>query len=244
MKKTALVTGGGRGIGAAASEKLARSGYRVFINYNNSEKEALELTERLRLEGLEAEAVRADVADEDSVRKMVAGILDKTGGIDVVVNNAGISHYGMIQDVKDYEWDRVFDVNVRGVFHVCREAVKAMYWKRSGRIINVSSIWGISGASCESVYAASKAAVIGFTKSLAKELAPAGITVNCVAPGATETDMMKVLPEDAAALLKEETPLGRLAAPEEIAETIAFLASDAAGFMTGQVISPNGGLVI
>ena len=119
-----------------------------------------------------------------------------------------------------------------------------MYWKRSGRIINISSMWGICGASCESVYSASKAAVIGFTKSLAKELAPADITVNCVAPGATETDMMKELPEEAVELLKEETPLGRLASPEEIAETVAFLASDAAGFLTGQVISPNGGLVI
>jgi 3-oxoacyl-[acyl-carrier protein] reductase len=244
MKKTALITGGSRGIGAAVSEKLARSGYRVFINYHKSEQEALELAERLRQEGLEAEALCADVSDEESVRKMIAGILDKTGGIDVVVNNAGVSHYGMIQDVTDGEWDRVFDINVRGTFHVCREAVKAMYWKRSGRIVNVSSMWGISGASCESVYAASKAAVIGFTKSLAKELAPAGITLNCVAPGATETDMMKELPEETVELLKEETPLGRLAAPGEIAETIAFLASDAAGFMTGQVISPNGGLVI
>lgn len=243
MKKTALVTGGGRGIGAAVSEKLARSGYHVYINYHHSEARAKDLADRLCREGLEAEAVCCDVTDGEAVGEMISRIAEKSG-IDVLVNNAGVSHYAMIQDVTDAEWDRVFDINVKGTFHACREAAKAMYWKRSGRIINISSMWGICGASCESVYSASKAAVIGFTKSLAKELAPADITVNCVAPGATETDMMKELPEEAVELLKEETPLGRLASPEEIAETVAFLASDAAGFLTGQVISPNGGLVI
>ena len=242
--KTALVTGGGRGIGASICERLAREGYRVYINYNESETAAGKLADRLLAEGLDAEAIRADVTDAEAVRRMMGTILAKSGRIDLVVNNAGVSHYGMIQDVTDEEWDRVFDINVKGTFHVCREAARAMYWNRSGRIINIASMWGICGASCESVYSASKAAVIGFTKSLAKEFGPTGITVNCVAPGATDTDMMKELPKEASELLKEETPLGRIADPSEIAGIVAFLASEDAGFVTGQVISPNGGLVI
>ena len=242
--KTALVTGGGRGIGAAISERLARDGDRVYINYNKSEREAGKLAERLTAEGLTAKTIRADVTDAEEVRRLLGTILAECGRIDLVVNNAGVSHYGMIQDVTDEEWDQVFDINVKGTFHVCREAARAMYWNRSGRIINIASMWGICGASCESVYSASKAAVIGLSRSLAKEFGPAGITVNCVAPGATDTDMMKELPEEASAMLKEETPLGRIADPSEIAGTVAFLASEDAGFITGQVISPNGGLVI
>ena len=244
MKKIAVITGGSRGIGAAVCRRLAREGFRVYINYNNSPEPAEELARQLTKEGLDAKAVFADVTKEEDVREMLALVLEESGRIDVLVNNAGVSHYGMIQDISDEEMDRIFDINVKGTIRMCREAVKAMYWKRSGRIVNISSMWGISGASCESLYAASKAAIIGLTKSLAKELAPMGITVNCVAPGATQTDMMEELPEDAVDLLKEEIPLGRLASPEEIAETVAFLVSDAAGYMTGQVISPNGGLVI
>lgn len=235
MKKTALITGASRGIGAETARLLARDGWKVIISYLNSEKEALALSAEIG-----AAAVRADVADKEQVRRM----FHESGGVDLLVNNAGIALEQMFGDTSVEDWQRLFAVNVDGVFHCCQAALPHMIRQKSGRIINVSSIWGITGASCEVAYSATKAAVIGLTKALAKELGPSGICVNCVAPGVIGTDMNASLPESAMEMLKEETPLGRIGTARDVAETICFLASDAAAFITGQIISPNGGIVI
>ena len=235
MKKTAVITGGSRGIGASCAAMLAGDGYRVIIGYKESEEDARRLA---ALTG--GEAVRADVADSAAAGRLIAA----AGNADVLVCCAGIAHYGLFTDVTDAAWRKVFDVNVGGVINCCRAAIPGMVSRKSGRIITVSSVWGICGASCEAVYAASKAAVIGLTKSLAKELAPSGILVNCVAPGVIDTDMLSPLSAEDIAALRADTPVGRLGAPEDIAGLVRYLASDAASFITGQVISPNGGFLI
>ena len=166
------------------------------------------------------------------------------GGVDVLVNNAGIAQFKLFSDIKEEEWDKMFDVNVKGMFNCTQAAIPFMIHKKSGKVINISSIWGIAGASCEVHYSASKAAVIGFTKALSKELGPSGICVNCVAPGVVKTDMCESLSEEDFEALKEETPIGRIAKPEDISKTVLFLAGSGADFITGQVISPNGGIVI
>jgi 3-oxoacyl-[acyl-carrier protein] reductase len=235
MSKTALITGGSRGIGAACAEALASDGFRVVVGYNNSVAEAERIAATIG-----GVAIRADVSDTEAVGRMFASV----GDVDVLVCCAGVSLYGLFTDVTDDEWRRVFDVNVGGVIHCCRAAIHGMVRNKCGRIITVSSIWGICGASCEAVYAASKAAVIGLTKSLAKELGPSGITANCVAPGVIDTAMLSKLTDGEIAALREATPLGRLGTPGDVAATVRFLASDAAAFVTGQVVSPNGGLVV
>lgn len=232
--KRVLITGASRGIGAACARVFAKSGYDVIINYNNSKKEALELAEEIG-----AETIRADVSDSAQVAEMFKA----AGEVDVLVNNAGISGFYMLDAMSDDEWDRLIGVNLSGVFYCTRAVLPQMLRRKSGAIVNVSSMWGICGASCETAYSASKAGVIGLTKALAKEVGPSGIRVNCVAPGAVDTDMNKKLGEDAIKELCEETPLGRLGKPEEVARAILFLADDE-GFITGQVLSPNGGLVI
>ena len=244
MKKVAVVSGGSRGIGAAVCRAFGEAGYTVIINYKESRGSAEALAAELRLGGCNAEACCCDVRDGEAVSRMFEEIVKKYGRVDVLVNNAGVCHYGLLTDVSETDWDLLFDTNVKGVFHMCKAALKDMVWQKSGAIINISSMWGICGASCEAAYSASKAAVIGLTKALAKELGPSGIRVNCVAPGAVATDMMKDLSEETIALLKEETPLGVIGSPEQIAEAVLFLASEKAAFLTGQVISPNGGLVI
>ena len=235
MTKTALITGGSGGIGAACVTGLSRDGYNVVIGYNSGREEALRLAE---LTG--GQAVKADVTDSAAVDRL----FDTAGDIDVLVCCAGTPLYGLFTDVTEEQWKRVFDVNVGGVINCCRAVIPGMVRRKSGRIITVSSIWGICGASCEAVYSASKAAVIGLTKSLAKELGPSGILVNCVAPGAVETGMLSPLTGDDLEKLRADTPLGRLGAPEDIAGLVSYLASDAASFITGQVISPNGGFLI
>lgn len=235
MTKTALITGGSGGIGAACVTGLANDGYAVIIGYNNGETEARRLAE---LTG--GKAVQADVTDSAAVGRL----FDAAGDIDVLVCCAGIALYGLFSDVTDDEWKRVFDVNAGGVVNCCRAAIPGMVRRRSGRIITVSSVWGICGASCEAVYSASKAAVIGLTKSLAKELGPSGVLVNCVAPGAVDTDMLSSLSKGDFDRLRGDTPLGRLGTPEDVAGLVRFLASDAASFITGQVISPNGGFLV
>ena len=232
--KRVLITGASRGIGAACARVFAKSGYDVIINYKNSKKEALELAEEIG-----AETICADVSDSAQVAEMFKA----AGEVDVLVNNAGISGFYMLDAMSDDEWDRLIGVNLSGVFYCTRAVLPQMLRRKSGAIVNISSMWGICGASCETAYSASKAGVIGLTKALAKEVGPSGIRVNCIAPGAVDTDMNKKLGEDAIKELCEETPLGRLGKPEEVARAILFLADDE-GFITGQVLSPNGGLVI
>jgi 3-oxoacyl-[acyl-carrier protein] reductase len=186
----------------------------------------------------------ADFEKPDEIMSMFNDIDSNFGGLDLLVNNAGLAHYGLITDITPEEWRRLFAVNVDAVFHCCRLAIPHMVNQKSGKIINFSSIWGLSGASCEAAYSASKSAVIGLTKALAKELGPSGINVNCVAPGVIMTEMLSSLSAQALETLREETPLGRIGQPSDVAELVAFLASDKANFITGQIISPNGGFVI
>lgn len=242
--RAALITGASRGIGAATARLLAQRGCAVAVNYYRSEERALALVDELTRAGHTAMAVRADVADGVQVRRMVDNVLEKFCQLDILVCNAGIAKSGLISDLTQEEWRAIFAVNVDGVYHAVRCALPHMIHRKAGRIVTVSSMWGQVGASCEAAYSASKAAVIGLTKALAQELGPSGITVNCVAPGVIDTEMNReYTPEDLAALA-EQTPLGRLGTPEEVARTIAFLASDEAAFFTGQVLSPNGGFVL
>lgn len=235
MKKTALITGSSRGIGAACARALSASGHDVIINYFHSESQA-----QLLAAELGASAIKTDVSDSNQVNHMFDVIQD----VDILVCNAGISLTKLFGDTTDEEWHKIFAVNVNGVVNCCRAALPAMIRKKSGKIITMSSIWGITGASCESAYSASKSAVIGLTKALAKELGPSGITVNCVAPGVIETKMNEDLTKEALSCLKDQTPLGSIGTPEEVAALVKFLASAESGFITGQVISPNGGFLI
>lgn len=232
--RNVLITGASRGIGAATAREFAALGDRVIINYNKSKAEAEALAEEIG-----GVAICADVSKPDDVRKMIA----QAGEIDVLVNNAGICGFYMLDAMNDEEWKNMIETNLNSVFYCSREVLPAMINKKCGVIVNVSSIWGICGASCEVAYSAAKAGVIGFTKALAKEVGPSGIRVNCIAPGAIDTDMNKNLDDEARAAICEETPLGRLGTPEEIAKVIVFLANEN-GFITGQILSPNGGLVI
>ncbi|SMC55381.1 elongation factor P 5-aminopentanone reductase [Papillibacter cinnamivorans] len=244
MEKTALITGASRGIGRETARLLAREGYSLVLNYYRSEAEALDLAEELKRMGTRVLALRADVADREQVDGMVRSALAAFGGIDVLVNNAAVSLWGQFQDVTEEEWDRLFAVNVKGVFHCCRAVLPAMLRAKRGKIVNISSVWGMTGASCEAAYSASKAAVIGLTRALAKELGPSGIRVNCVAPGVIDAGMSRNLSESALSALREETPLSMLGSPADVAGAVLYLASDSADFITGQVLSPNGGFVI
>jgi len=235
MKKKALITGASRGIGAECARKFAAAGFHVVINYNISEKAALALAEETG-----GEAVRADVSDLGQVESMFR----KIGHIDVLVCNAGIALQRLFTDITPAEWRNMFAVNVDGVYNCCRSAIPSMVHEKNGRIITVSSMWGITGASCESAYSSTKAAIIGLTKSLAKELGPSGITVNCVAPGVIATEMNRSLPDNALDALRGETPLGVIGSPADVANAVLFLASASSSFITGQVISPNGGFLI
>ena len=240
MNKTVLITGASRGIGACAARAFAAEGCKVAVNYFKSEKEAVRLADEIG--GI---AVKADVSDPEQADKLVKKTLENFGHIDVLVNNAAIAlTQKVLSDVDADEWDRIFAVNVRGVFNCTKAALDSMLTRHSGKIINISSIWGITGGSCEVAYSASKAAVIGFTKALAKETAPSGITVNCIAPGVVKTDMNAHLSDEDYAALAKETPLGRIGTPQDIAGTMLFLASSAADFITGQVIGTDGGISI
>ncbi len=244
MNRTALITGASRGIGRAAAELLAERGYRLMLNYFRSEGSVQELKQKLTAAGADAEIFQADVGDPRQAEAMAEACCKRFGRVDVLINNAGIADVGLLTEVTDERWDQLWRVNVGGVFYTCRAVLPGMIREKRGKIINLSSIWGIAGASCEAAYSATKAAVIGLTKALAKEVGPSGIQVNCIAPGAVETDMNAALDEAALRSLREETPLGRLGTPREIAAAIAFLASEESDFITGQVLSPNGGLVI
>lgn len=237
--KTVLITGASRGIGCETARKFHENGYNVIINYNKNEKAALELHSQLP----NSMAVKADVSNETEVKNMVDAVIQKYGFIDVLVNNAGIAQQKLFTDISTEEWNNMMNVNLNSIYYTCKYVVPYMISKKMGKIINVSSMWGVTGASCEVHYSASKAAVIGFTKALAKELGPSGIHVNAVAPGTIMTDMCN-FDDETLDLIKEETPLGRVGKAGDVANSIYFLASDQADFMTGQVISPNGGMVI
>ena len=241
---TVLITGAATGIGRATALSFAADGYNVAVHYNKSEQAALSLCADIAQQGGRAMAVHADVSDAAQVRTMVQRVNEVFGHIDILVNNAGIAQSKLFTELAADDWDAMFDVNVKGVFHCCQSVLPGMISRKLGCIINVSSIWGLVGASCEVHYSAAKAAVIGLAKALAKELGPSGIRVNAVAPGVIETDMIAGLDRQTREALKEETPLCRIGTAEDVAQTIRFLASEGAGFVTGQVISPNGGFVI
>ena len=238
-QRVVLITGGSRGIGAAEARRFAAGGDKVVINYCRS---------RERAEALAAEidgwAVEADVSDPEQVRNMVDNVLDKFCQLDILICNAGIAQQKLFGDLTDQDWRRMFAVNVDGMFYTIRAALPHFIHRKQGRILTLSSMWGQVGGSCEVAYSAAKAAVIGMTKALAKELGPSGITVNCVAPGVIDTEMNANLgPEDLAALA-EETPMGVIGRPEDVAEALWYLASPGAKFVTGQVLAPNGGLIV
>lgn len=242
--KYALITGGSRGIGAAAARLFARRGWGVAVGYEKSEGRAQALVRELEELGVPALSVRADVADAGQVRGMVDSVLEKFCQLDILVCSAGISHVGLISQIAENEWRRLFAVNVDGVHLCCQAVLPHMLERKYGSIVTVSSMWGQVGASCEAAYSATKGAVIAYTKALAKELGPSSVRVNCVAPGVIDTEMNAHLSPDDLSALAEETPLGRIGTPAEAAAAIAFLASDEASFLTGQVVAPNGGLVV
>lgn len=244
MKKVALVTGGGRGIGRAIARKLAEQGYDVAVNYQQSRAVAEELVNELRQAGCRAGAFQADVAEPNAVKTMLHAVEAELGPVETLVNNAGIAlPGGLFQDVDDETWNRAFAVNVGGMRNVIRAVLPHMLHEKRGSIVNLSSIWGLRGASCEVTYACTKAAVVGLTRSLALELAPSHIRVNAVAPGCIDTDMVRSLGRETMDALAQDTPLGRLGTPEDIAAAVAFLAGEDASFITGQVLTADGGFI-
>lgn len=241
MKKV-LITGASRGIGAACAEAFAKEGCRVFANYNRSEKEAALLCEKIKQNGGDCIPIQADVTDAEQVRRMIS-LCAYHGGIDVLVNNAGIDFYGTFEQTEPQIWKKVIDTDLNGVYNVIYTALPEIKNSDHGRIINISSVWGVHGASCEVAYSAAKAGVIGLTKALSKELGPSGITVNCVAPGYIDTDMNKIFDENTVSDIIDRTPLSRTGTVKDVADAVLWLASEHSSFITGQTVGVDGGFM-
>lgn len=239
--KTVIVTGASRGIGKAIAYKMAMEGAKVLVNYNKSRDEAISLVNGIRDNGGYAIAFGADVRDRKMVREMVKVARVNLGKIDIVVNNAGVTCYALFTDMTDDQWREVMDTNVTGTYNVLKEVLPYMVSEKAGCIINISSIWGISGAAMEVAYSAAKGAIIAMTKALAKELGPSGIRVNAIAPGIIKTEMLKGFSDEEIEELRFEIPAKRLGSPEDVADLAVYLASEEAGYITGQVFTVDGG---
>ena len=237
--KTVIVTGGSRGIGASIVKELAKCGYNVVLNYNKSEEAAMNIQKELCNQNINIEIFKADVSKRAEVKELVKFTLDKFKNVDILINNAGIDQIKLFTDITDDDWNTMMQVNVNSVFYCTQEVLENMIHNKKGCIINISSIWGSIGASCEVHYSASKAAIEGMTKALAKELGPSNIRVNSIAPGIVNTDMNKYLAKEELEELKKEIPLGRIAEPDEIVKSVKWLIEDE--YISGQIIAVNGG---
>ena len=244
MKKTVIITGASKGIGAAMAILFARKGYNVVIGYNESYQLAKMLSSSLSSQGYNVVPIKVNVANKLETDILIKEAVYKFGSVDVLINNAGVAFNGLITDTEEFDFDKIFDVDLKGVFNCCKSITPVMVKQKSGKIINISSMWGQVGASCEVAYSAAKAGVIGLTKALAKELAPSGITVNCIAPGLIDTSMNSNISVEDLNAFVEDIPLGRMGTAEDIAETALFLASEGADYITGQVLGVNGGYVM
>lgn len=242
MSKIAIVTGASKGIGREIAKQLAKNQIQVIANYNHSEKEAIKLKQELEKENIIIDIVKADLSKREEARKLVQFVLEKYHKIDILINNAGISEYKIFTDETDEDWNKIINTNLYSAFVMSQEVIPNMVHHKNGCIINISSIWGIVGASLEVLYSISKAGMNGMTKALAKELGPSNIRVNAIAPGVINTDMNATLSKEEIKQLKEETPLGKIGIPEDIAKCVKWLVEDT--FTTGQIISVNGGWII
>lgn len=242
--RTALVTGASRGIGRAIAVYLAELGAQVAVNYSSSEQRAIEVVEAIKEKGGRAIAVKADVSNLQEVEAMFEKVLNEFGDLHILVNNAGITRDALLIRMKQEDWDAVLDTNLKGVYNCSKAAAKIMIKKRRGKIINISSVVGVAGNAGQSNYAAAKAGVIGFSKAIARELAPRNIQVNVVAPGFIETDMTAALPESIRQEMLKQIPLGRYGDPMDVAYVVGFLASDKSRYITGQVIHVDGGMIM
>ena len=242
--KTVIITGASRGIGAACARLFAREGWAVAVNYRNSREKAEALAAEICREGGVALAIPADIGNAADVEHLFSTAEKELGTVEALINNAGIAQQKLFTELTEAEWDELFRVDVKGVFLCCRRALPAMIRRQKGCIVNISSMWGQVGASCEVHYSAAKAAVIGLTKALAKEAGPSGIRVNCIAPGVIQTEMNGHLSPEVLEELREETPLETLGTPEDVAKSALFLCSPESAFITGQVLGVNGGMVI
>ncbi len=240
----ALVTGGGKGIGSKIVERLYADGYLVYFTFNTSCAQAQALANTLDASGTRVIPIKCDVSSSDDVTALLARIITNGHTPSLLVNNAGIAHQALFQDTDENMWDSIFDVNVKGVYRLTKAVLPGMIAQKSGNIIMISSMWGQVGASCEVAYSASKAALIGMTKALAKEVGPSGIRVNAIAPGLIFTDMTASLSVETLTEIREETPLLQIGHGEDIANAVSFLAGNASAFITGQILAVNGGLVI
>ena len=242
IDKVIIVTGGSRGIGAEIVEQLATQGYRVILNYNKSEEKAKQIKRELIEKGYDVDIYKADVSKHEQVEEMIDWTIKKYNRIDVLINNAGIDQYKLFTEITEEDWANIININLNSVFYMSQEVSKQMIKQKQGCIINISSIWGITGASCEVAYSTTKAAINGMTKALAKELGTSNIQVNCIAPGIIDTEMNKKLTEEDLKDIQEEIPLERIGKPQDIAKCVKWLIED--NYTTGQIISINGGWYI